>query len=371
MKLLVVSSAPLIFKESKVFAYSPYVNEMAIWSKYATISFACVEWKEPNGLLISEIPFEIERFFKLADFNIKSKKNIFSAFFNSIANIFILMKAMKTADHIHLRCPGNMALLGCIAQIFFPRKIKTAKYAGNWDKNSMQPLSYRIQKWILSNTFFTKNMQVLVYGEWTNQSKNIKPFFTATYSESDKIPVLKRNLGETIKFVFVGTLSSGKRPLYVLELLNKLRKKVHNVQIDFYGEGTERKNLENYILENNLSGIAFLHGNQNEMVVRNAYQKSHFLVLPSKSEGWPKVVAEAMFWGCVPISSSVSCVPNMLDNGNRGILLSLEIEKDTASIFDLLQNEQSYFEKSLAAENWSRKYTLDTFEAEIKKLLQS
>ena len=36
---------------------------------------------------------------------------------------------------------------------------------------------------ILSNTFLTKNMQVLVYGEWEGSSKNVKSFFTATYSE--------------------------------------------------------------------------------------------------------------------------------------------------------------------------------------------
>jgi len=371
MKLLVVSSAPFIFRENKVYAYSPYVNEMAIWQKYATISFACVEWKEANGLLVSEIPFEIDRFFKLADFNIKSKKNLLKAIYNSIVNIFILIKAMKSANHIHLRCPGNIALLGCIAQIFFPNKTKTAKYAGNWDSKSKQPFTYRLQKKILSNTFLTKNMQVLVYGEWANQSKNIKPFFTATYRESDKTPVVKRNLHEKIRFVFAGTLSLGKRPMYALKLIESLYKKGCDLHFDLYGEGVERKNLETYISANGLSQIITLHGNQNEFTVRNAYQKAHFLVLPSQSEGWPKVVAEAMFWGCVPISSAVSCVSNMLDSGNRGILLTMELEKDVASIYELLRNDEVYSEKAFNAEKWSRNYTLDTFEAEIEKLLLS
>lgn len=371
MKLLVVSSAPLIFRDGKSYAYSPYVNEMAIWQKYAQISFACVEWKDANGLLVSEIPFKIEKFYALSDFNIKSKKNLFKAICNSILNIFVLIRAMKSADHIHLRCPGNMALLGCIAQVFFPSKSKTAKYAGNWDSKGKQPFTYRLQKKILSNTFLTKNMQVLVYGEWANQTKNIKPFFTATYRESDKTPVVKRNLQNQIKFVFAGTLSPGKRPIYALKLVEIMHEKGCNVHFDLYGEGLERKSLENYILENNLSRIITLHGNQNELVVRNAYQNAHFLMLPSQSEGWPKVVAEAMFWGCVPISSAVSCVPNMLDSGNRGILLSMEIDKDAEEVYKLLNNEEAYSEKSLKAENWSRNYTLDTFEAEIKKLMQS
>ena len=368
MKLLVVSSAPLIFRDTKAYAYSPYVNEMAIWQRHASISFACVEWKQTNGLLVSEIPFEIEKFYALSDFNIKSKKNIFKAIYNSILNIFILAKAMKSADHIHLRCPGNMALLGCLVQILFPSKRKTAKYAGNWDPKSKQPFSYKLQKWILSNTFLTKNMQVLVYGEWPNQSKNIKPFFTATYHESDKIAITRRNLNEKIRFVFAGTLSPGKRPMYALQLVDQLYKKGIEICFDVYGEGVEREHLEAYILENKLSEIVTLHGNQNEMTVRQAYQKAHFLVLPSKSEGWPKVVAEAMFWGCVPIATKVSCVPYMLDYEKRGMLIDMDLEKDASKIIDCL-NGNHFLEMSKSAADWSQDYTTEIFESEIKKLL--
>ena len=116
---------------------------------------------------------------------------------------------MRWADHIHLRCPGNVGLLGSLVQVFFPSKPKTAKYAGNWDPKAKQPLSYKIQKWLLSNTLLTKNMTVLVYGEWPNQTKNIKSFFTATYREADKKEIQIRKLEADIQFVFVGTLSVG------------------------------------------------------------------------------------------------------------------------------------------------------------------
>ena len=99
---------------------------------------------------------------------------------------YTIFKAMKKADHIHLRCPGNMGLIGSLIQIFFPNTPKTAKYAGNWDPKSKQPLSYVIQKWLLSSTFLTRNIKVLVYGEWEHQSKNITSFFTASYREEDK-----------------------------------------------------------------------------------------------------------------------------------------------------------------------------------------
>ena len=73
-----------------------------------------------------------------------------------------------------------------MVQIFFPKKNKTAKYAGNWDPHSKQPWSYKLQRWILQNTFLTRNMTVLVYGEWPTMSSNCRSFFTATYRDSDK-----------------------------------------------------------------------------------------------------------------------------------------------------------------------------------------
>lgn len=370
MKFCIITHVNHYKDGNQYFAYAPYVREMNIWLCHVEEVIVVASLSKLNKSEIDSAYVHSKlKFEKVLEFDFIGLINIFRALV-LIPIIFIkIYKAMRNADHIHLRCPGNMGLLGCIAQIFFPHKPKTAKYAGNWDSNSKQPLSYRLQKRILSNTFLTKNMQVLVYGEWSNQSKNIKPFFTATYHESDKTPVIKRNLNEKIRFVFAGTLSSGKRPMYALQLVKELHRKGCNLHFDLYGEGVERQCLEQYIFGNKLSEIVTLHGNKNEMTIREAYKKAHFLVLPSKSEGWPKVVAEAMFWGCVPISTAVSCVPNMLDKGNRGIVLSMEINIDADKIYQLLNNEEIYLEMSQKAENWSRNYTLDSFEMAIKKLL--
>ena len=370
MNLLIVSNAPLIKKDNQWFAYSPYVNEIEIWAKFANnISFCCPEWKQEKGLLISKIPFSISKIFLLSDFNLTSFVSIFKSFFQVIYNFVIIFKAMIWANHIHLRCPGNIGLLASIVQIFFPYKTKTAKYAGNWDPNAKNPVSYKLQTWILSNTFLTRNMQVLVYGEWQNQSKNIKPFFTASYKESEKTAIEIRNFQNQIRFLFVGMLTSGKNPKYAIQIIEKLKLKNQNISLDIYGEGLEREFLEKYIAKNNLQHYVSLKGNQNLETLKNAYSKSHFLILPSDSEGWPKAVAEAMFWGCLPISTNVSCVADMLDNGNSGLLLSNVLEVDVSKISQLIENETLYQQKVTNAVNWSRKYTLDLFEKEIKLLL--
>lgn len=375
-KLVVVSSAPLVYIKEQWFLYGPYEKEMQLWAKYANESqFCCPIWKDDKKLLITKVSFPMLPVIELKEFDVLSLKNAFSAIPSMLQNAVIIYKAMKQADHIHLRCPGNMSLISSVVQIAFPKKKKTAKYAGNWDPNSKQPLSYRLQKLILSNTFLTKNMQVLVYGKWENQSKNIKPFFTATYSEkeSQKSEVRSQKLlfEPPYKFIFVGTLSKGKQPLYAVQLIEELNKLGKKVSLDFYGEGVLRKELEQYIQANALQELVHLKGNQTKETLEKAYQESNFLVLPSKSEGWPKVVAEAMFWGCVPIVTPVSCVPYMLDYGNRGIVLQMNLEYDTKQIEKVLQDTSCYTKMALNGMEWSREFTTDKFEKEIQKLLNA
>lgn len=355
--------------QGNYFGYSPYVREMNVWLKYVDkVIIVAPKRAGKKTSIESEYNHHID-FRKIPEFNFLNFGSIIKSLILLPGISFEVYKAMKSADHIHLRCPGNVGLLGCVIQMFFPEKIKTAKYAGNWDPKSRQPLSYRIQKWILSNTFLTKNIQVLVYGEWKNSSKNIKPFFTASYFESEKSDVKPRDLSNKISFLFVGTLSKGKQPLYVIQLMQELKKRGNNVYLTFYGEGEEREKIENYISNHQLEDIVFLKGNQNQESIKKAYLENHFIVLPSLSEGWPKVIAEGMFWGCLPIASKVSCVPNMLGNGERGLLLEMNLESDVEDIDFLLKNDSLYKNKVEKAVLWSRGYTMDVFENEVKILI--
>jgi hypothetical protein len=77
-----------------------------------------------------------------------------------------------------------------------------------------------------------------------------------------------------------------------------------------------------------------------------------------------------MFWGCIPVATAVSCVPLMLDQGNRGVVLQMNLEQDVQELEAMVQNENDFNSKRAKASTWSRKYTLEIFEKEIEKLLK-
>lgn len=409
MRFCVITHVKHKINSKGIFAYEPYVKEMNLWFKHVNaiqvvapftneevinIDAAYVHDSEPNrdsSFNKDENSSKIEsnvglKIIKVPAFKLTSLRNTILSIIKIPVILLNIFKVMSWAEHIHIRCPGNMGLLGCIVQILFPSKPKTIKYAGNWDPKSQQPWSYRLQKWIISNSLLTKNCKVLVYGEWENQSKNILPFFTASYSEKEIVDVKLRdfkyskiinesdddskNKG-TIRFIFVGALTQGKQPLVSIKIIHALLKKGHNVRIDVYGEGAEKHNLEHYIQKHQLYKQIFLHGNQPKELVKKAYKKAHFLLFLSKSEGWPKVVAESMFWGCVPITSNVSSIPFMLDVNERGSIIDVEIKDGVETIEHYIDNEIDYSLKAKKAMDWSRQFTLERFEEEIGKLLSS
>ncbi|NEV93927.1 glycosyltransferase [Psychroflexus sp. YR1-1] len=372
MNFLIITHAFHYELEGKYYAYAPYVQEMNLWLKH-------VDQVEIVAPLSTSLDKHISLAYahhnisilKVPVFSLVGYKEKLLCLFKLPKILWTIFKAMKQADHIHLRCPGNMGLLGCLVQMLFPKTPKTAKYAGNWDPKSRQPWSYKLQKWILSNTVLTRNMQVLVYGEWPEQSRNLTSFFTASYFDYEKEPVNTRDYSRHIHFCFVGSLVKGKQPLMALELIEKLRQNGMDALLHIYGEGPERQHLESRIKDSELEDSVFLYGNQPKAKVKAALQECHFLILASRSEGWPKAVAEAMFWGCIPIVTPISCLPWMLDDGKRGVLMDDNNLDETAErLIHLLKTQELLKDMAGRAVAWSRFYTLDRFEEELKKVLK-
>ncbi len=371
MKLAIITQVVHKRFQQQIWAYAPYVKEINLWTKHVdeVLLVAPIVEADKTAIDLAYSAPNIQ-LCKVPSFSLQGIAAICKAMLVLPIAIYQIQKAMRAADHIHLRCPGNMGLLGCMLQIFFPSKIKTAKYAGNWDPNSKQPWSYQLQRWILQNTFLTRNMTVLVYGEWPNMSRNCRSFFTASYRQSELKNTPPRALTSPIQCLFVGSLTAGKNPMYAIRLVEDLVNKGIAVELRLFGDGALRTTLESYCAQNNLSTVIQFCGNQDAAEVQQAYESSHFLLLPSQSEGWPKAVAEAMFWACVPLVTPVSCVPFMLNEQSQGLLLSLQIEQDAEQIIALLQQPAIYQSKAQAALDWSRQYTLDQFEVEIAKLLR-
>ena len=132
--------------------------------------------------------------------------------------------AMREADAIHVRCPGNLGLLGAILAPKFSERL-VAKYAGQWSGFPGEPWSSRLQRQLLATRF---SGPVTVYGRWPDQPAHIVPFFTSILTgEAGSGGGAPRCLGRVpqnrLEVLYVGRLSRDKNVHVLLDSVADLR----------------------------------------------------------------------------------------------------------------------------------------------------
>jgi glycosyltransferase involved in cell wall biosynthesis len=381
MRFAVITYIPHSIQNNRYYSYTPYIREMNIW--FQQVDEVLILAPENSLKLINnEEAYRTNslNFFKVPAISFTGIGKILTSLIKLPYIFFTVFKVMQKADHIHLRCPGNITLIGCLLQIFFPNKLKSVKYAGNWDPEAKQPWTYRFQKWILSNRLLSRNIKVMVYGNWPNQSDNIVPFFTASFAEKERESSVK-NFEQPYKFIFTGNLVNGKGIFEAIDLIESLKNKGVISELNIYGDGVLEDSLRYYIQKKELQSFVKLNGRKSLEELKQAYKKAHFVILLSHSEGWPKALAEGMWYGCIPVATPVSCVPWMLNYGERGILIPDPgkgsrrkgkkplAELEVSRITGLLENPEKMKQMSIAAREWSQQYTLEKFEKAIQEIL--
>ena len=356
----------------KTYAYGPYVKEMNLWLDEfdsVTIISPSIQSDEIDPIDEPFICNQIDHI-KLYSFSAKSLVDIFCSVFLVPLNSCIILYSMFLSGHVHVRCPGNIGLLASSIQLLFPWKRKSFKYAGNWVDDKGQPLSYRIQKRILANCLLTRKSTALVYGKKPSDKKCVSNAFTATYSEHDALPVKARSLrrDQPVQLVFAGALISGKNPFVAVDTCRILNENGLDTTLVICGTGPLLDVLLKFIHQHGLNDKVVCKGNLNRKDLDIVYQSSHFQLMPSRSEGWPKAAAEAMWWGTLPVVSPVSCVPYMLDHGNRGLLVEPDASQFAASILSMIEQPELYQLMCNKAMEWSRRYTIESFHELIKSL---
>jgi glycosyltransferase involved in cell wall biosynthesis len=69
------------------------------------------------------------------------------------------------------------------------------------------------------------------------------------------------------------------------------------------------------------------------------------LVLTSESEGFPKVISEAMAFGCVPLVTAVGAIPEVLNHGVQAILTDpLNCVNETVNFLSRLLVDRTEYE---------------------------
>ena len=126
----------------------------------------------------------------------------------------------------------------------------------------------------------------------------------------------------------VGSLSNRKGQDIILKALSTIDHTVlENIHVDLIGDSSERKYFENYIRGNNLSSNVSIIGGVDNLEIRKFLERSDIFILMSRNEGLPISIIEAMREGLPIISTNISGIPELVENGINGVLLDPDINQ--------------------------------------------
>lgn len=173
------------------------------------------------------------------------------------------------------------------------------------------------------------------------------------------------------KIIFVGSINYKIKGLDLL--LNSINKLVNNknddLKLNIIGTGVNFNECKKFIEQNNLSNNIKLLGEKSNYETLQEIANSDLLILPSLSEGIPRVILESFMLKTPVIATNIGGIPEIIKDGVNGLLIKENSEEAiTQAILKLKNNQQLVNLMVGNAFNYIKK--LDNWEQLSKKIIQ-
>jgi len=144
-------------------------------------------------------------------------------------------------------------------------------------------------------------------------------FFPLNEGQRQELRLTKGLKEDEIVIIYAGHLNSVKGFDFFAETINELDLKRINARIYFLGSGNSFEAAKEVVSLKSNDRIHFFGSVEN---VDDFYKIADVFVLPSKTEGMPNALLEAMSCGLACIATSVGAVPEIITNNSNGIIIA-------------------------------------------------
>jgi glycosyltransferase involved in cell wall biosynthesis len=319
MKLAIISHTEhYTDSNGNIVGWGPTIREINYLSNHFEFIFhlACYLQSDPPKSSISYSSPNI-KFIPLPAFGGRGMLQKLTVLTTAPSIISKLNDVIGEVDVLQLRLPTGMGNY-ILPYLSFKKNIPFiwVKYAGNWVEMNA-PVGYRFQKWWLKNNFL--KCPVTINGKWPNQPTHCLSFENPCIDEMEQqigAKIITTKIFDTpLTGLFVGRLETWKGVDRIIDSLPILFDKGFKT-FHFVGGGEKLPYYKNLVIKLNLPMEVVFHDFLSRDKISQLFIDSHVIFLPSDNEGFPKVIAEAANYGCVPIVSNVSSIPYYINESN-------------------------------------------------------
>ena len=205
--------------------------------------------------------------------------------------------------------------------------------SAGWNQNPIKQFIFsyflkKAEKIIVNSVDFKKEMDKKFL---INSYCILNPFLFKKIKKDSNVRVKKIFSKNTLKIIAMGRLTLQKDFMTLFQAINLIKKR--KIELVVIGKGSEKKNLQNFIKNNNLSNKIKLIGyKKNPFKYINQCQ---IFILTSIFEGSPNVIVEAQYLKKYIISTNCPTGPReILADGKYGKLVNIGDYKNISKILE-------------------------------------
>jgi hypothetical protein len=288
-----------------------------------------------------------------------------------IANSKTVWNEIRNADAVHAPVPGDVGTVGMVFALV-QRKPLFVRYCGNW----LVQRTVAEKLWRRGMEYFAGGRNVMLATGGANEppskhSPAVKWIFSTSLREKDLPQVNPKRLENpaALKLIIVCRQEKRKGTELVIESLPQILKRLPQATLDVVGGGAELENFKELARNLGLENKVRFHGKVKPDDVLKLLQEADLFCYPTVSEGFPKVVLEALACGLPVLTTPVSVLPNLINQGGGRLLNQTSAAAVAEAVLEICENPEMYHQMSSSALQTARQYTLERWRDEINQTL--
>ncbi len=277
------------------------------------------------------------------------------------------------ADAVHAGIPGDVGTIGMLFALI-QRKPLFVRHCGNW--LAPRTLAEHFWKWAMERFAGSRNV-MLATGGSSDPPSPTNPHVRWIFSTSLRRDQLAMSKPLTLpdrkrlKLIVACRQEEGKGTDIVIKSLPAILKTFPGATLEVIGSGSFMPQLRLLIEQLNLRDKVFVRGRLEQLEVVERMKRSHVFCFPTQaSEGFPKVVLEALACGLPVVTTRVSVLPRLIGT-SCGVVLDEPTPVQLAAGVEMIcRDPDTYAAMSASAVATAKQYSLEHWRDSIGDILR-
>jgi glycosyltransferase involved in cell wall biosynthesis len=291
-----------------------------------------------------------------------------------VRNAGRLLRAVASADAVHAPIPGDIGTFGMLLAVVM-RKPLFVRHCGNWFVQ--KTTAEHFWRWFIERFAGGRNVMLATGGSAAPPSRNrhVRWIFSTSLGEDDLKSCHTRReaplgSGRAPRLIIACRQDREKGTGKVIESLPLILRDFPGATLDVVGDGYSLGEFEGMAEALGVGERITFHGKVDHATVIRLFRRADLFCYPTAaSEGFPKVVLEALACGLPVVTTRVSVLPELIGRGCGLLVEETGPETVARAVREILSDGEGYREMSLKACDTAREYSLERWGETIGALL--